>query len=121
MSMIHVNLDGEGAWPDMPLEMVLHCADSFHLAALPDGTEHGAPSCAIRIDLPDGSFVVAQVSAALFVQAAGALRVKFNLPEPGEMFMVAGIRGVIDRIQQRPGLPLLEVQAMLTQLLVKPE
>ncbi|OHD23857.1 MAG: hypothetical protein A2Y38_17360 [Spirochaetes bacterium GWB1_59_5] len=121
MPVIHVNLDGDGAWPDMALEKVIHHTDTFHLSALPDGMKSGTPSCAIRIDLPDGTFVVAQVSAALMVQAVGALRVKFNMPEPGEMFMIAGIRGVIDRIQQRPGLPLLEVQSMLTQLLVKPE
>jgi hypothetical protein len=70
---LKIILDGEGAWPDLKGRIVHH-ATTFEVAALASGMTSGSPSVGIRIDLPDGSAVMAETSLKLFLTAADALR-----------------------------------------------
>lgn len=76
---LSVILDGDGCWPDLaenpPTEAVFAA-----VAALPAGMASGRPSIALRVDLPDGSVVVAQTSYRLFQAAARALAARYGDP-----------------------------------------
>lgn len=79
--IINVKLDGENAWPDLRdrLEDVIHLqGPPMEIAVLPDGMASGKPSVAIRIDLPDGRVVVAEISLALWQMAAAAIRGRYG-------------------------------------------
>lgn len=78
--MIHVLLDGDGAFEDLQGKetQVIHLADKpFTVAALAQGTTSGNPSVVIRIDLPDGRVVLQETTAKLWLTVAAALRGRF--------------------------------------------
>ena len=84
MTMIHIILEGDGAFADLQgkEDQVIHLADKpFTVAALDQGTASGMPSVVIRLDLPDGRVVLQQTTARLWVTVARALRGKW----PGEL------------------------------------
>lgn len=81
MPVISVNLDGDNAWPELargPSDVVVHLPDvRWRLAALAGGMASGAPSLALRLDLPDGRVVIAETSLAAWIAATCALRGRF--------------------------------------------
>ena len=77
MTMIHLLLDGDGAFRDLQgkEDQVIDLADKpFTVAALDQGTAGGNPSVMIRLDLPDGRVVLQQTTAKLWITVARALR-----------------------------------------------
>ena len=80
MPMIHLKLEGDGAFADLQgkEDLVIHLADKpFTVAALDRGTTGGKPSVVIRLDLPDGRVVLQQTTARLWIMVARALRGKW--------------------------------------------
>jgi hypothetical protein len=80
MPALTLKLDGDNAWPDLPNRTVHHVTGMFEIAGLAGGMESGKPSIAIRLDLDDGSSVVAETSLALFLMAADAFKAKYGDP-----------------------------------------
>lgn len=81
MTMLRVMLDGEGAFADLAgkEDKVIHLTGPFVVAALEGGMKgSGAPSVAIRIDLPDGRTVIQETSLKLWYTATRALKGKFG-------------------------------------------
>ena len=77
MTMIHLLLEGDGAFRDLQgkEDLVIDLADKpFTVAALDQGTIGGMPSVMIRLDLPDGRVVLQQTTARLWITVARALR-----------------------------------------------
>jgi len=72
----------EPAWPELaePGAKVHHTQQPIGVAALAGGMQSGKPSVALRIDLDDGSSVIAETSLALFLTAADALKAKYGDP-----------------------------------------
>ena len=66
----------EPAWPDLQSKFVLTSED-ISIAALESGMASGRPSVAIRVNLSDGSVVIAQTSARLFAAAARAMMARY--------------------------------------------
>lgn len=80
MTMIHLVLEGDGAFRDLQgkEDRVIHLSDKpFTVAALDQGTTGGMPSVVIRLDLPDGRVVLQETTARLWVTVARALRGKW--------------------------------------------
>lgn len=75
-----MNLQGDGCWPDLrdnPKVVHVENGKPIQVAALPGGMVSGRPSVSIRIDLADGTIVVAETSARLFLFAARALKARY--------------------------------------------
>lgn len=74
MTPLTIILDGDKAWPDLAPDnpdrpnLIEGRIDS--VAALANATANGKPAVALRIELPDGSVVIAQTTLALFATAA---------------------------------------------------
>lgn len=79
MEGLEIKLDGDGAWPDLIDKPVLDCRVDG-IAALADGTVVGRPSVAIRVNLPDGSVVLAQTTLRLLVAAVDAICARYGRP-----------------------------------------
>lgn len=71
-------LDGDHAWPELRGKKLVHVTHGIQVAALKAGTKEGRPSVAIRIDLPDGTVVIAETTLRLFKVAAAALEAKYK-------------------------------------------
>lgn len=71
MSTVDLNLDGEGCWPDLAVLaerghlVTLGDSTPWRLAVLPGGTSSGAPSLALRLDVPDLALPVPSLSEQL--------------------------------------------------------
>ncbi len=63
-SIINLKLDGDGAWPELIDQPVIHLGNdtAIGLAVLPAGMTSGRPSVMFRLDLPDGQVVCAEAS-----------------------------------------------------------
>jgi len=77
MPGLNMYLDGDGIWPDLATKNTIQIPDDqpIGLALLHGGMASGKPSVTIRLDLPDGTPVVAQTSLKLleaFVRVARA-------------------------------------------------
>lgn len=81
MPVMNIILE-EPAWPELldPGRKVVHTKTAIGVAALTGGMTSGKPSVAFRIDLPDGTTVIAETSLALFLTAADALKAKYGDP-----------------------------------------
>lgn len=81
MPSINVVLQ-EPAWPELakPGAKVVHTQSPIGVTGLAGGMQSGAPSVALRVDLPDGTAVIAETSLALFLTAADALKAKYGDP-----------------------------------------
>jgi hypothetical protein len=74
MPAIDLNLQGDGAWPDLlSNERVIECQGPIKMALLRGGMVSGRASVTIRLDLPDGRVVLTQTSLALLFNAVRAL------------------------------------------------
>lgn len=72
----------EPAWPDLAERRtdIIHLgngAPPMGLAVLDHGMASGRPSVGLRIDLPDGKVVIAELSARLLVSAAVAIQARY--------------------------------------------
>jgi len=76
--ILSINLNGDNAWPELKADNVIHL-ESGHIqvATLEGGTNKGAPSIAIRLDLPDGKTVIAETHAGVFITAAKLIEARF--------------------------------------------
>lgn len=74
----------EPAWPDLAdkKDKIIHLGNESKLSisGLFGGMESGAPSVAIRFDLPDGTPVVAETSLKLFLTVSDMLKAKYGDP-----------------------------------------
>lgn len=82
MTGLNVILDGDGCWPDLAdgKTPIHHVKDGIEIAALPAGMSGGSPSLMIRINLPDGSVVMAETSLKLFLTAGDAFKARHGDP-----------------------------------------
>jgi len=83
MITMEIILDGEGCWQDLPEKKVIHLDalnKPIQVAALPQGLMSGKPSVSIRLDLPDGSVVIAETSLSLFLTAAETFMAHYGDP-----------------------------------------
>lgn len=82
MSQVNIILDGDNCWPELRgkdnLIWMGNDSPPIQIAALPGGMESGKTSLAIRLDLPDGSTVCAEMSLALFQAANIAFTARFG-------------------------------------------
>lgn len=80
--MIQVNLflDGDGCWPDAnpgnPKCEWIDAPTSIGFARLPMGTQQGGSTVTIRVNRPDGTFVMTQTSMKAFLSVAQAFEAK---------------------------------------------
>lgn len=79
MPMLHVSLDGEGAWPDLATRQVIQ-GQWERISALPEGMESGALSVGIVVELPDGRPCFAETSWALLYTAVKAIEARYGAP-----------------------------------------
>ena len=74
----------EPAWPDLAdkMDRVIHLAQGTEIAVtgLDAGMVSGKPSVTLRLDLPDGSIVIAETSMALWLTATDMLRSRYGDP-----------------------------------------
>jgi hypothetical protein len=72
---------GEPAFPDIKDgARVVHLgpgAQPIRVAVLDEGMQSGRPSVAIRLDLHDGTIIIAETSARLFCAAGRAIVAKY--------------------------------------------
>lgn len=81
MPAMTISLDGEDTFPALkPHQRVVHVGEAgqpIRVAVLDRGMASGRPSVAIRIDLQDGTVVIAETSARLFAQAGRLITTKY--------------------------------------------
>lgn len=82
MVSMEVIFDGDNCWPDLSEMEVVVATAPIRMAALRGGMVSGKPSVTVRVDLPDGSVVLAETTMVLLM---GALRLfKAEFGEEGE-------------------------------------
>lgn len=80
MPVINLKLNGENAWPDLQGKSIIHMgqgAPAIEMALLDNGMESGAPSLAMRFDLPDGKALIVETSAQLYCSIARVIMGKY--------------------------------------------
>jgi hypothetical protein len=80
MLAIDLKLDGDRAWPDLLEKRVIAVEGIMKIAGLAGGLTSGKPSVTIRLDLDDGTAVLAQTSLGLFLQVADSLKARYGDP-----------------------------------------
>lgn len=82
-SIINLKLDGDGAWPELADQGVIHLGNdtAIGLAVLPAGMVSGKPSVMFRLDLPDGHVVLAEASWAVLALAVRGIAARYGWPE----------------------------------------
>lgn len=84
MPALNILLDADGAWKDLtgsggqPLrdDVSWNRHHTMTFARLPMGTHEGNASIAIRLDMSDGSVIIAETTERLFLAAADAFRAR---------------------------------------------
>lgn len=76
MPALNIVADGDNAWPDLKEKGFIE-GDLEAVAFLAGGMVSGQPAVALRIRLPDGSYVIAQTSGRLFSSAGRMLNAKY--------------------------------------------
>ena len=77
MPDLNVIVNGQGAWTDLQSkrEKVLHLSDpNISIARVPHGMKSGRSSIMIRIDLPNGTVIMAENSMRCFLACADIFR-----------------------------------------------
>lgn len=94
MPAMTIILDGDGtAEPGFKEALEagrVHRVEDFVVAALAGGMKSGAPSVFLQVALPDGSYVFAETSLALFLSAADAFKARHGDPRTGERGLAQG-------------------------------
>lgn len=80
MASLQIHIEGDGCWKDLEAkrDQIIHVTDGMEIAALSGGMESGRPSISLRIDLPDGRVVIAELSMRLFLTAARAFAARYG-------------------------------------------
>lgn len=89
MPMLHVIMEGDGAWPDLTEKLEQWKLQWFRdvpgepqaelsVAALPEGMSTGRTSIAIRVDLPDGEVIVVESSLRIWAGAIASFRARYG-------------------------------------------
>lgn len=76
---LKIILEGDGAFSDIPARKMRE-GNFSAITGLPDGTESGKPTICIRVDMVDGTTVLAQTTLALFLTAADAFKARYGDP-----------------------------------------
>jgi len=76
MIPFEVIMEGDDCWPDLKTKPWTE-GRLVGVAILDHGTSSGKPSISFRIDMPDGSSVMAQTTARLFCTAAKMFMAKY--------------------------------------------
>lgn len=74
---VSIELDGDKCWPDLATRTTVE-GTLVGIATLAGGTTEGRPSVTFRIELEDGTVVLAQTTLRLFQGAAAAFRGKYG-------------------------------------------
>lgn len=82
MLSMHIVLQGDGAFADLQREHgdPIHLTNEITVAGLEAGMAGGKPSVGFGFVLPNGRWVLAETSLALFLTAADALRARLGDP-----------------------------------------
>lgn len=72
--VIELDLDGDGAWPDLKPGSYTDAGFTIQVVRLRGGMSSGKDSLAIRLESPDGDTMVAQTSVQAWLVVADALR-----------------------------------------------
>lgn len=81
MPSIHLILEGDGAFADVPKEKLAVTQEEIRICGLPRGMTSGHPSVGIGVFLPHGGgCVLAETSLKLFLTAADALKARYGDP-----------------------------------------
>lgn len=78
-----IHVDGDGCWPDLREK---GCKDGLltGVSALAAGMESGRPSVMLRVELEDGTVVLAQTSLQLLSAAVRAFTARYGDPHADE-------------------------------------
>ncbi len=76
MPHMDIQLEGDGAFKDVDLSKMVHTTQAITVAYLENGTASGKGSVSFGIELPDGTFVIAETTAALFITAAKTIEAR---------------------------------------------
>ncbi len=78
--VIRVNIAGDGAFSDLvdKMDQVTHLTGPFTIAALNKGMTSGAPSVALRFDLPDGRVVIQEISLRTLLVAVATIHAELG-------------------------------------------
>lgn len=89
MPSLRIILDGDGAFPELARDDVIHLADNADIAVtgLAHGMASGDPSAAFVFMLPDGRPVLAETSLRLLLSAADALKARYGDPRMADLSM----------------------------------
>lgn len=79
MIPLEIILDGDNCWPDLKATGYRQ-GELRGVAALPRGTESGKPTVTVRVELPDGTVVLAETTLTLFLSAADAFKARHGDP-----------------------------------------
>lgn len=76
--VIDLKIEGDNAWEDLRQSGVVYCGTRIGMAALEGGMRSGAPSIAIRLELPSGKVAVAESSLAALETTVRALVARYG-------------------------------------------
>lgn len=77
MSIKFQDDDKVPAWPDLKDGKFTHTTAPIDVVVLRSGMQSGQPSIGMRIELPDGTSVIAETSARLFCSLARMVMAKY--------------------------------------------
>jgi hypothetical protein len=77
--IIHIYLEGDGAFKDVDTSKIAHHGSEMSLAALSEGMESGDPSVMFRVDTKFGHVLV-QSSLKALLTAVDALKARYGDP-----------------------------------------
>lgn len=78
MTGFDINLQGDGAWPDL-YDKGVTLGDLHAVALLDNGTREGKHAVMFRVNTPDGNVVTCQTTLALLVAAVRALQARAEM------------------------------------------
>jgi hypothetical protein len=76
---LEIILDGDNCWPDLKAKGFTE-GELRGVATLPQGTVSGKPTVTVRVELPDGTVVLAETTLSLFLSAADAFKARHGDP-----------------------------------------
>lgn len=77
MPTLSIQMNGDNCWPDLKEKPFIHTRQPMEVAVLNGGMDSGLPSVALRIQLDDGTIILAETSAKLFCTAGRMFEAKY--------------------------------------------
>ena len=126
-SIIHLQLDGDGAFQDLRGKMmgVHHLTGDFTIAALTAGMVSGRPSLCLRFDLPGGPVVIQETSVKGLLAAAHATRpsapsrTRFRMRRFTGMSIIPGEATMRTRLSRARSISLSASSTVVVMVLLK--